>query len=58
MDLLQSLLKKDPEERISASAAIKHEAFENVEDQDDGQDLEDNDGENQTMHHLRDFHEK
>lgn len=36
MDLLQSLLKKDPEERISSCEAIKHPAFENVVDNDEG----------------------
>lgn len=32
MDLLKSLLKKDPEQRISASKALKHPAFDNVSD--------------------------
>ena len=41
MDLLKSLLKKDPEERISASKAMLHAAFENIVDNEDIQDQED-----------------
>lgn len=59
MDLLKSLLEKDPERRISASAALKHDAFKNIEDaMEESDEIEQDDGLNQNMHHLRDFHEK
>jgi serine/threonine protein kinase len=46
MNLLKSLLKKDPSQRISALQALKHEAFENVSINDDTVDVDDNDAEN------------
>jgi serine/threonine protein kinase len=66
MDLLKSLLKKDPEQRISASKALKHPAFDNVSDvveenENVGDDQETDDGfegDNQNMYNLRNFHEK
>ena len=57
MDLLKSLLMKDPKKRISASQALKHEAFKNIDDKlNEEDDLEVAD--NNTMHHLKDFHDK
>lgn len=57
MDLLKSLLEKDPEKRISATAAFKHEAFKNIDDNLDDSDDIDPQG-NLNMHNLSDFHRK
>lgn len=59
MDLLKSLLEKDPEKRISATGALKHEAFSNiVDDLEELDEMDEDQTGNQNMHNLKDFHEK